>query len=194
MPISSSGVFTFMRMSAGIVRPIARRVLIVLAVIVSGCGGSPQPLAPPPAGFVNHTHHSDAQLRAIWATAQQSVAQSIDLNPLQQPDVKVLPDLLPGDPRALQSLPPQIAVTAVSDVSSDMLFAATGTRRANPTGMIPCPKPCNARYATAYSSYDPPLTNYASSWEFDGDNFSVILEYEFENHILQALGYNMKWR
>jgi hypothetical protein len=158
-----------------------------------GCGGSP---APPvgPAGFINHTHHSDAELLAVWATAQQSVAQSIDLNPLQQPQVKVPPDILPGDPRALRQMPQQLTVTSVPDVSSAAFFAATGTTRPNPTGMIACPKPCNVRYSTAYSFYDPPLTNYASSWEFDGDNFSVILEYEFENHILHALGYNMKWR
>jgi hypothetical protein len=35
---------------------------------------------------------------------------------------------------------------------------------------------------------------YAGSWEFAGDNLNVILEYEFENHILIALGYVMRWR
>jgi hypothetical protein len=180
-------------MSGGIVGRALWPVFMVATVIPTGCGGSPA--APTtPTGFVNRTHHSDAELQAIWTTAQQSVAQSIDLNPLQQPAVNVSPDLLPGDPRALKLMPQQITVTAVSDVSSDVLFATTGTWRANPTGMIACPKPCNVRYSTAYSSYDPPLTKYASSWEFDGDNFSVILEYEFENHILQALGYDMKWR
>jgi hypothetical protein len=180
-------------MSGKIAKPVGWAGKIVVLIILTGCGGRP---TPPPVlpGFVNHTHHSDAELQAIWATSQQSVAQSIDLNPLQQPDVKVLPDLLPGDPRALKLVPQHITVSAVSDVSSDVLFTATGTRRANPTGMIPCPKPCNVRYSTAYSSYDPALTNYAASWEFEADNFSVILEYEFENHILRALGYNMKWR
>jgi hypothetical protein len=50
------------------------------------------------------------------------------------------------------------------------------------------------RYSTAYSFYQPELTKYASSWEFSGNSFGVILEYEFENHILNVLGYDMKWR
>ena len=28
----------------------------------------------------------------------------------------------------------------------------------------------------------------------EGDNFAILLEYEFENQILSALGYNMSWR
>jgi len=50
------------------------------------------------------------------------------------------------------------------------------------------------RYTTAYSFYRPELIKYAASWEFAGDNFNVILEYEFENQILNALGYAMTWR
>ena len=60
--------------------------------------------------------------------------------------------------------------------------------------MIACPSSCNVRYSTAYSFYQPELTKYAASWEFDGNNFEVLLEYEFENHILNALGYDMTWR
>ena len=182
-----------MRMSGEIVGRALGPVLLVATAILTGCGGGAPP-STTPLGFVNRTHHSDADLQAIWTTAQQSVAQSIDLNPLQEPAVNVPRELLPGDSRALTVMPQHLTVAAVPDVSSNILFAATGARRANPTGMIPCPKPCNVRFSTAYSSYNPPLTKYASSWEFDGDNFSVILEYEFENHILQALGYNMKWR
>src|ERR1700730_3319961 len=71
---------------------------------------------------------------------------------------------------------------------------ANTARRSDPTGMIACPRPCNVRYSTAYSFYQPELTKYAASWEFTVDNFSVILEYELENHILNALGYDMTWR
>jgi hypothetical protein len=35
---------------------------------------------------------------------------------------------------------------------------------------------------------------YAVSWEFAGNNFSTIVQYEFENQILHTLGYNMSWR
>jgi hypothetical protein len=180
--------------SVALARGTMRRDLltVILTVVCLGCGGSPH--SPGPVGFVNQTHHSDADLKAIWAEAQQSVAQQIDLNPLQQLSNKVAPDIRPGDARALNVMPHQLAVTAEPDVSAESFFTATGDRRADPTGMIACPKPCNVRYSTAYSFYQPQLTKYAASWEFKGDNFSVILQYEFENHILNSLGYDTTWR
>lgn len=167
-------------------------VLFVSIIALLGCGGSPPPPVPA-AGFINQTQHSNADLQSIWTLAQQSVAQQIDLNPLQV-SKNVSPRVLPGDPRALNVEAHQLLVAAVPDVSSQLLFAATGEQRSNPTGMIACPAPCNVRYSTAYSFYQPELTKYAASWEFDGNNFDIILEYEFENHILQALGYDMTWR
>jgi hypothetical protein len=166
--------------------------MVVLAVVLLGCGESPPSSAP--AGFINHTQHSDAELQALWTEAQRSVAQQIDLNPLQRLSNSVPPDIRPGDPRALSAEPYQLLVTAEIDVSSEALFAATGERQSDPTGLIVCPQPCNVRYSTAYSFYHPELTKYAASWEFAGDNFSVILEYEFENHILNTLGYDTTWR
>lgn len=167
-------------------------VLFILIIASLGCGGGPQ-TSLPAAGFINQTQHSNADLQAIWTEAQQSVAQQIDLNPLQV-SKNISPRVLPGDPRALSQEPHQLLVAAVPDVSPQLLFAATGEQRSNPTGMIACPSPCNVRYSTAYSFYQPELTKYAASWEFDGNNFDVILEYEFENHILNALGYDMTWR
>lgn len=167
-------------------------VLFILIIASLGCGGGPQTPVPA-AGFINQTQHSNADLQAIWTEAQQSVAQQIDLNPLQV-SKNISPRILPGDPRALSQEPHQLLVAAVPDVSPQLLFAATGEQRSNPTGMIACPSPCNVRYSTAYSFYQPELTKYAASWEFDGNNFDVILEYEFENHILNALGYDMTWR
>jgi hypothetical protein len=167
-------------------------VLFVLMMVLLGCSGSPQSLLPA-AGFINQTQHSNADLQSIWTQAQQNIAQQIDLNPLQV-SKSVSPKVLPGDPRALSVKPHQVLVGAVPDISSQLLFAATGELRSNPTGMIACPSPCNVRYSTAYSFYQPELTKYAASWEFDGSNFDVILEYEFENHILSALGYDMTWR
>src|SRR6266702_2638368 len=80
------------------------------------------------------------------------------------------------------------------DVASSVLFAATGVGRSDPTGMIACPQPCNVRFAAAYSLYPRQVTKYAASWEFQGDNFSSILKYEFENQILAELGYSLRWR
>ncbi len=167
-------------------------VTVGLTIVLLGCGGSSQ--SPALGGFINQTRHSDADLQAIWTEAQQSLAQQIDLNPLQQLSNSVSADMRPGDPRALSVEPHQLLVAAEPDVSPEVLFAATGEQRASPTGMIACPQPCNVRYSTAYSFYQPELTKYASSWEFSENNFDVILEYEFENHILNVLGYDMKWR
>jgi hypothetical protein len=161
-------------------------------MVLLACGGGvPQAR---PVGFVNQTQHSDADLWAIWKTAQQSLAQHVDLNPLQRSLYNVPADIRPGDARALKVMPHQILVGASPDVSSSVLFAATGVYRADPTGMIACPQPCNVRYAAAYSLYPRELTKYAASWEFRGDNFSFILEYEFENQILAALNYELQWR
>ena len=91
-------------------------------------------------------------------------------------------------------MPHQLVVAARRDVSSTALFTAAGKYRPDPTGLIACPHPCNVRYAAAYSFFNNPRTNYAASWEFEGENFNVILKYEFENQILSALGYDMKWR
>jgi hypothetical protein len=42
--------------------------------------------------------------------------------------------------------------------------------------------------------YSRDLTRYAASWEEQGDSFSFVLEHEFENQILAALGYSLRWR
>src|SRR5213596_1602718 len=151
-----------------------RRLLVVLACLwLAGCGGGfPSGL---PTGFINQTQHSDTELWAIWKTAQQELAQEVDLNPLQQ---------------SLYDAPANIR----PDVASSVLFGMTGVQRADPTGLIACPAPCNVRFAAAYSLYPRQITKYAASWEFQGDNFSNILTYEFENQILAELGYSLRWR
>ena len=161
--------------------------LALLTMVLLGCGGDPGSV---PVGFVNQTRHSDADLWTIWKAAQQSVATEIDLNPVQEAP----PLILPGDPRALSVEPRQLAVAPEPDVSSQLLFQETGIRRNPPTGLIACPQPCDVRFAPAYSLYQPPLVKYAASWEFAGNNFSTIVQYEFENQILYALGYDVSWR
>ena len=132
-----------------------------LTVVLLGCEGSPH--SPVSAGFVNQTQHSDAELQAICTEAQKSLYQKIDLNPLRRLSNNVRPDTLPGDSRAWSVEPHQLLVAAVPDVSSEDLLAATGEHRSDPTGMIECPQPCNVRYTTAYSFYQPELTKYAAS-------------------------------
>lgn len=160
--------------------------LALLTVLLLGCGGG----SAGPRGFVNQTRHSDADLWTIWKAAQQSVATEIDLNPVQEAP----PIILPGDARALFIEPRQLTVAPEPDVSPQLLFAQAGLRRNPPTGLIACPQPCDVQFAPAYSLYQPPLVKYAASWEFAGNNFSTIVQYEFENQILYALGYDVAWR
>ena len=164
---------------------------LVLGLVLLGYGGQPGGL---PVGFVNHTRHSNADLWAIWQGAQESLSQQVDLNPLQRSSSGAPADIRRGDPRALKIMPHQVQVGGEPDVSSSVLFAETGQARDNPTGMIACPQPCNIRYAAAYSIYSRDVTRYAASWEDQGDSFTFVLEYEFENQIMAALGYSLKWR
>jgi hypothetical protein len=134
---------------------------VIVTVVLLGCERCPY--SPVSAGFVNQTQHSDAELQAICTEALKSVSQKIDLNPLQRLSNNVRPDTLPGDPRAWSVEPHQLLGAAVPHVSSEDLLAATGEHRSDPTGMIECPQPCNVRYTTAYSFYQPELRKYAAS-------------------------------
>lgn len=164
--------------------------LVVGCVLLSGCGNGPDA----DIGFINETQHSDAQLWILWKAAQTTLSQQIDLNPLQRQFSSIAPNILPGDSRALSVSPHQLVVSSQPDVTSPALYAATGINRPDPTGLIVCPRPCNVNYAAAYSLYSRPASHYAASWEFAGNNFDALVQYEFENQILRTLGYDMKWR
>lgn len=174
----------------GAVVSLPARIAVILCMLLAGCGGNPAPSI----GFINQTQHTDADLWALWQSAQQNLSEQIDLNPLEQELNNAAPNLLPGDVRALNISPHQLVVSAQPDISAATLDAATGTTHSNPTGLIACPQPCNVNYAPAYSIYSQPTSRYAASWEFVGNNFDSLVEYEFENQILNALGYDMRWR
>ena len=165
------------------------RMVIVASILLSACGNPRNG----DVGFVNETQHSDAELWNLWKAAQQTLAKQIDLNPLQRQLSDAAPQMLPGDTRALSVSPHQLVVSSQPDVTASTLLTATGTARPDPTGLILCPQPCNVNYAPAYSLYVQPATRYAASWEFNG-NFNTLVQYEFENHILKTLGYDLRWR
>lgn len=170
------------------------RALALMILLLQGCGGGGAGANPAAAGFINQTQHTDAELWVLWKAAQQNLSQQIDLNPLQRTMSNVAAQILPGDARVWNVQPRQLVVAARTDISSAALLAATGMSRTDPTGLIACPQPCNVSYAAAYSLYGQNVSRYASSWEFAGNNFDALVQYEFENHILQGLGYDMRWR
>jgi hypothetical protein len=159
-------------------------------LLLSGCAWNTKPSI----SFINQTHQTDAQLWNLWKSAQQSLSQQIDLNPLQRQLENAPPHILPGDARVWNISPRQLVVAPKPDVSSAALYAATGVQRASPTGLVACPQPCNVRFTPAYSVYEPPASRYAASWEFSANNFDFLVQYEFQNQILQALGYDLSWR
>jgi hypothetical protein len=179
----------FLKGGIGVMR-LQFLVAILLALVLAGCGGR----TTPPLGFINQNKHSNAELQSLWQAAQQNLSQQIDLNPLEQQLNNAAPHLLPGDVRVWNVSPHRLVVSSQADVSSVTLYATTGTSRPDPTGLISCPQPCNVNYAPAYSLYGRATTRYAASWEFSSNNFDVLVEYEFENQILNALGYNTRWR
>jgi hypothetical protein len=166
------------------------RALALMMVLLQGCGSG----ANPAVGFINQTQHTDAELWVSWNAAQQNLSQQIDMNPLQRTLNNVPAQILPGDPRVWKVSPRQLTVAPQPDVSSSALFDATGMNRPDPTGLIACPQPCNVKYAAAYSLYGPIVSRYSASWEFAGNNFDTLVQYEFENQILQGLEYDMRWR
>ena len=167
-----------------------RLTTVLIMLFSASCGGRPAP----PVGFVNQTEHTDAQLQALWQTAQQNLSRQIDLNPLEQVFTGAKPNILPGDARVWNVSPRQLVVASQPDVSSADFYAATGDMRPDPTGMIACPQPCNVHFAAAYSLFQKPITRYAASWEPSENSFDYLVEYEFENQILNSLGYDMRWR
>jgi len=168
----------------------ARAIAVFLLVFSAGCGGH----ATLPVGFLNQTRHTDTQLKAIWTAAQQNLSEQIDINPLEQLFNGAPAHLLPGDARVWKVSPRQLVVASQADVSSVEFYAATGNQRSDPTGLIACPQPCNVHYTAAYSLFREPITRYAASWEPSEISFDDLLTYEFENQILNELGYDMRWR
>src|SRR5436305_5783742 len=117
----------------------ARAIAVFLLVFSTSCGGH----ATLPVGFLNQTHHTNAELQTIWKAAQQNLSQQIDINPLDQVFNGAAPHMLPGDSRVWSVSPRQLVVASQADISSMEFYAATGDQRPDPTGLIACPQPCN---------------------------------------------------
>ncbi len=169
-------------------QPSAGTALFLLITLLAGCG------AGRPVGFINETAmHSEAQLMELWHQAQQNLSQQVYLNPVQNALYGTPEYLLPGDSRALRFNPRMITVKVIPDLTSAQLLVY-GVDRPAPTGMIYCPQPCDGRVAMAFSNPAHYRTHVAASWEHNEPEWDYITVYEFENHILYGLGYDIPWR
>lgn len=174
--------------------------LALLAFPMFGCGAASQINRVDSTradGLINQTQlHSGQQLQAIWTKAQQNLAtKPIAINPSEHalhPEIAIR--YLPADPRALTTQPKSVTIASVSDVSSAQLQSLTGAQRLDPTGLVPCDTQHGTVYAPACTDTSRYLTQFAASWEADEPNFEFIVEFEMENHILSALGYDLEWR
>ena len=161
---------------------------LLLAVLLASCGSGL------PVGFKNETAmHSDAQLMDSWHQAQQNLSRQVYLNPVQHIVYGVPEVLLPGDSRALKFNPRMITVRVVADLTSAQL-SVYGVDLPAPTGMIVCPQPCDQGVTMAFSSPPRRSTYVAASREHNESEWDYIVVYEFENHILYGLGYDVSWR
>src|SRR5580698_7354564 len=169
-------------------QPSAGAALFLLATLLTSCGTAR------PVGFVNETaFHSDAQLMKLWHQAQQNISQQVYLNPVQHIVYGVPEVLLPGDSRALKFNPRMITIRVVADLTSAQL-SVYGVDLPAPTGMIVCPQPCDQGVTMAFSSPPRRSTHVAASREHNESEWDYIVVYEFENHILYGLGYDISWR
>jgi hypothetical protein len=160
-------------------QPSAGAALFLLVALLTSCGTAR------PVGFVNETaFHSDAQLMKLWHQAQQDLSQQVYLNPVQHILYGTPEDLLPGDSRALKFNPRMITVKVIADLTSTQLLAY---------GMN-LPQPCDQRVGMAFSNPAQYRTHAAASWEHNEPEWDYIIVYEFENHILYGLGYEIPWR
>jgi hypothetical protein len=89
----------------------------------------------------------------------------------------------------------RFAATIGSRVAGRRLFAdaagaATGVVRPDPTGLISCPRPGTMCTTRRHIRCTQGATHYSASWESIDSNFNALVQYEFENQILHALGYD----
>ncbi len=147
---------------------------------MSGCTG----------GFVDNAGVSLQNLQQQWSTAQGSVARGVVLNALQVTLTGAPPQKSAPNPSALNIQPDCVEVTAVQDapVSQLVQYGIEYANLHDPTGLIICTE-CQPQVVHSYVYVNAPAKVFVAS-----SIASYALEYEFENIILNQLGYDTSER
>jgi len=136
------------------------------------------------ATFVNHSGLSDQQLADIWKQVQQTTATQ----PFQTGD-----GAKPGDPRALTLQPKNLTVTAVPDwkISDLIKIDPAWAKDKDPSGSFAVIDNGLLGYETVAGItlcwYKPRIYGAASV-------MAAVLQWEFQNVILNKLGYSVEGR
>ncbi len=124
-----------------------------------------------------------------WKIAQQTIAnKESDMNPVTRLLIPGTPmQSIPPDPRALGTMPKGVKVIAVPDipVSQLVLRDPAWGRHSDPSGVIDCGAQLLAHACVDIQTN----TVYAAS-----SLIPQALEWEFENVILNSLGYDISGR
>jgi hypothetical protein len=158
----------------------------ILLLLLASCGGGSW--GGSGARFVNRTGLAEAEFQALaeqkWKQAQAILAaQTIDLH-AATPERG--PSIVPADARALQLEPHNVEVQSEPDVAAQQINNLPNCVRCpyeDPTGLIPC----RVGFCQAY------LRNLCTIVvpESKPENMG---QYEMENCILWALGYDVSGR
>ena len=165
-------------------------MVALIALFFCGCGAVPDS-SPPDATvlFINETSASNSALMQQWTTAQQNIAvKPSDMNPVTRLLVPGTPAVtIQQDPRALTVLPRGLKVVAVPDISISQLVLRDPAwgRQSDPSGVIDC-----GAKLLAHSCVDIQANTVYSASSL----IPQALEWEFENVILNSLGYDVSGR
>jgi hypothetical protein len=131
----------------------------------------------------------------VGEAAQQTLNQEVDLNPLPRASSGAPADIRPGDPRALGAWSHAAPARRDRRMSPPPRFFS---RRPDLSG--PIPQEWSPAAGPAMSAM-PRLISFTAGLHplrhlvgVQGNSFTFVLEYEFENQILAELGYRLRWR
>jgi hypothetical protein len=173
-------------------------VALIALVSSVGCGGgsmgtnSASNAQCNNSGFSNQTGGlaTDAQLQRIWTDAQTWLAtQPIEMNTALVAYEGAPPVYHQADPRAANVQPNCLAVFVVPDTPlADLPGVFHNGKHKDPTGMFPCPAETDGagQYCAAYTAPDYRSVHIAASLILNPGTTG----WEFENVILQRLGYS----
>lgn len=161
---------------------------IAILLGLTACGGAPKTAAP-----AAQDKFSDPQLQTLWEQAQNTLAtQMITLNAAYVAEGREAAVVIAPDYRALSVSPAGVSVNPVPDLTVAQLQSenpgAQLQHNTDPTGVIHAPAGSSASYCASYTQGS--AVYVSASLEYSAG----ATGYEFQNVILERLGYDVSKR